>query len=706
MHNEALHIIRSVQKKWMVAGLVSSILFSLAIALLPGFLLHRFFNWPLWTIVIFFILAFITFLLVDRSWQVKEKEVARFLNKTYPSLEESSELLFKNESSLNLLEQLQVAKTAKALQQIDMPSVAGKIKRPLIAIVVAGVVCWLLSIVLNPYSDSIQNGLSGKADELFGKLLTGVNTVRIKIVPASYTHKPAREQKNMNLEVEEGAAVRWEITLYARAREVTFIYNDSLTVSLHPLDKEQMVWTTDKILDHPGFYQVKIDSAVSELYRIEVIKDHPPVIVIASPKPNTVIEYGEPQRVNLQTTVSDDYGVKDVAINATVAKGNGEGVQFASHKISFGVSFAAQQLQYELQKTIGLASLGMQPGDELYFYIAATDNHGQEKRSDIYIVTITDTASLMNMEGLLNGVNLKPDYFRSQRQIILDAEQLLREKDTALVQNFNNRSNNLGIDQKLLRLRYGKFLGEEATSNDDVTGDHGMEDPANFGNAAVILDAFTDHHDNAEDATFLDPETKKQLKAVLNEMWSSELRLRLFKPQEALPFAYKALRLLKDLQQKSRAYVAKTSIKTAPIKLEKRLTGKLEKIIEPVSNLSIKPAANPVDDLRKALAVLEQLKNHEPIGEQSIQLLRLATVQVSNYAAKEPAIYLGALSAMKKIIDASQNKQMVLRADILVAEKALQRIARLPAVLPSKQKSIPVKLTEQYFENLYKNGQH
>ena len=93
-----------------------------------------------------------------------------------------------------------------------------------------------------------------------------------------------------------------------------------------------------------------------------------------------------------------------------------------------------------------------------------------------------------------------------------------------------------------------------------------------------FFDAYTDKHDNAEDASFLEPETKNQLKATLNEMWSAELRLRTYKPREALPFAYKALRLLKDLQQKSRAYVAKTSAKTAPLKpAEKRLTGDLTK---------------------------------------------------------------------------------------------------------------------------------
>ena len=94
-----------------------------------------------------------------------------------------------------------------------------------------------------------------------------------------------------------------------------------------------------------------------------------------------------------------------------------------------------------------------------------------------------------------------------------------------------------------------------------------------------ILDQFSHKHDIAEDATFFDPETKKQLKATLAEMWKSEGKLRLYKPAEALPFAYNALRLLKDLQQKSRVYVAKTSSKTTPLQpKEKRLTGELDKI--------------------------------------------------------------------------------------------------------------------------------
>jgi hypothetical protein len=706
MRDNALHIIRTTRKKWISIRLLSVALNSAALSLLLSFLAHTVLGQPLWASFFIFIAVLLLMLSLDRSWQIPEKEVARFLNKQYPSLEESCELLFKDPSSLNLLQKLQADRTANALQQIGKPALPGKSVFSLLMFVGAVLVYLLLIFMFRGFSVEKLSGAAERVSQEKINLPAGVADIIVKIVSPSYTRKPMRIQKSFNLEIEEGSAVHWNLTLKSSAATVTFVYNDSLQVLLRPLDKEHLVWSTDRVIVHSGFYQVKIDSIVSELYKLEVVQDHPPVISVVTPKPTTVIEYGDPQKINLQTIVSDDYGIKDAAIYATVAKGSGEGVKFKTQKISFGTSFAAEQKQYELKKTIGLAALGMQPADELYFYIAATDNHGQEKRSDIYIVSITDTASLMNMDGLLNGVNLKPDYFRSQRQIILDAEQLLREKDTALAQNFNNRSNNLGIDQKLLRLRYGKFLGEEASSNEDVAGDNGLGNPADFGNANVILDAFTDHHDNAEDATFLDPETKKQLKAVLNEMWSSELQLRMFKPKEALPFAYKALRLLKDLQQKSRVYVAKTSIKTAPIKLEKRLTGKLEKIIEPVTNTTIAPTVNSVDELRKALAVMEQLKNDVYIDERAIRFLRLASVQLSNAAAKEPALYLSAYESMKKIIDASQRRQSASRGDIVLSEKALQKMAGIPFLLPSKKQSVPgLTLSEQYFQNLHKNTQ-
>jgi hypothetical protein len=78
---------------------------------------------------------------------------------------------------------------------------------------------------------------------------------------------------------------------------------------------------------------------------------------------------------------------------ATVAKGSGEGVKFKEYKINFSESFQAHSQQYNLQHLFDLPKLDMEPGDELYFYVEATDNHQQKSRTDVYTVPIQDTAA-------------------------------------------------------------------------------------------------------------------------------------------------------------------------------------------------------------------------------------------------------------------------------------------------------------------------
>src|SRR5690606_17898953 len=157
------------------------------------------------------------------------------------------------------------------------------------------------------------------------------------------------------------------------------------------------------------------------------------------------------------------------SIMATISRGKGEGVTFKSEEIPVNRTVRGQKT-VELQQEIDLRKLGMATGDELYFYLKALDNAGQESRSDVHVVVLQDTAGLFSMTGMVAGVDLVPQYFRSQRQIIIDTEKLIAELDSLPLAVARQRSNNLGIDQQLLRMRYGKFLGEEA---EDAIGGHG-----------------------------------------------------------------------------------------------------------------------------------------------------------------------------------------------------------------------------------------
>jgi hypothetical protein len=95
--------------------------------------------------------------------------------------------------------------------------------------------------------------------------------------------------------------------------------------------------------------------------------------------------------------------------------------------------------------------LGLEPGDELYFYVEALDNKtplANRARTETFFIALQDTASQqLSVEGGL-GVDLMPEYFRSQRQIIIDSEKLLGDRKNISKHEFNSRSNELGYDQK------------------------------------------------------------------------------------------------------------------------------------------------------------------------------------------------------------------------------------------------------------------
>jgi hypothetical protein len=88
-----------------------------------------------------------------------------------------------------------------------------------------------------------------------------------------------------------------------------------------------------------------------------------------------------------------------------------------------------------------------------------------------------------------------------------------------------------------------------------------------------MLEQFGHTHDIAEAATLLDTKTKGLLRAALNEMWQAELNLRQAQPKKALPFEYRALGFIKQVQQASRIYLARVGSELPPIDETRRMSG-------------------------------------------------------------------------------------------------------------------------------------
>jgi hypothetical protein len=685
-------------------------LLSVAITIISTSILVYVIHLKLWTSLPVFVATSIALIATHPFWKITIDYTTRYLNQKFPELEESAGLLLGQEKELSGLQRLQREKLTQIIPELEQPQ--EPLKKVYIALIIL-LACISVSFILRavaPLNLKEQPKLNATPTTLIQTpdiVPAEISDYLLSITPPAYTKTATRTQKQFSLRVETGASVSWKITTTAKVKRLNLIMNGNASVPLRNLNGEGKEWQIYKKIVQSGFYQLELDGKKSDLYPIEVIADLPVKIQITNPKQHSTIDFGQPLTTNISVKLTDDYGINDGFISATMASGKGEGVSFTEKKIRFDSGFNGAK-EMRLRKQINLKDLGMKPGDELYFFVKATDSYGQPSQSDVYFVSIVDTTELMSMASMSSGVNLVPEYFRSERQIIIDTEKLLRERATLSEATFKSRSNELGIDQKLLRMRYGTFLGEE--SETEIGEDHEHDEkndkhdhPAGkeekFGDVGAIMESYAHKHDVAEDATFFEPALKAQLKAVLTEMWSAELKLRTYKAQEALPFEYKALRLLKDLQQKSRAYVAKTTVKVSQLKPEKRLTGTLDQILESSQQSKFIKKENRDQGYKKLLTLLEQRKSGYTFTKADLQLLNESEKQLISAAAANPTSYLSALKGLRNIRLADKP----LQKDLDLVQKALQKIMVKEQTRPYYEAAAPKNnLYQDYFRNLNK----
>ncbi len=626
---------------------------------------------------------------------VSENEIAKYLNAHYPELKASTDLLLLDDQRLSQLVQLQQFQTEK-----NLTAASQKIRFPNYAAIafIAALVAAGLCIVVQKNQLSFSGNKPATRDENRGekaipaaKLPAEIKQAKVLVQPPGYTGIAAYNPSDLNLNVQENSRVTWTLTFSEAIKKASFVSSSRDTLSFSKNQNDE--WQLSTTLDRNGFYQLAWQDESnhsSDYYKIEIIKDQAPVIKLPDLDQFTQVEYNSKQQVDAKPTLLDDYGLTDAYIIATVSKGSGESVKFREEKIRFSNPAEIRGKQLSARQTLDLKKLGLEPGDELYFYVEAIDNKvpvANRSRTETYFITIPDTAQdVMTADGGL-GVDLMPEYFRSQRQIIIDTEKLIREKKTIAKKEFGSRSNELGYDQKVLRLRYGQFLGEEAESGvgpvethaaddkdehdeskkaadmvkefghqHDTENEHNLveeKDPTkkdvDGGKKENLLEGFIHEHDNEESATFFYQSLKMKLKAALAQMWDAELYLRLYEPEKSLPYQYTALKLLKEISNDSRIYVHRTGFEPPPIKEEKRLTADLNDV-NPARHTYESPDEKYFPGISAALQVVEDIisRSNKTLSPGEKNKLLASGSELAQAALENPALLQG-LTALKTV---------------------------------------------------------
>ncbi|GAA0858461.1 hypothetical protein [Aliiglaciecola litoralis] len=608
------------------------------------------------------VLMCLLWLFNSERWRAFDREnYLAFLNIQFPQLEHSAQLLVQDSRS-SILHSLQSQKVGRALsalikqQHHDLiPHYQTKQSLWACALVVG---LWLILRALQPllwHDVNVKPQVTSKSSAA-----PSITNIAVTITPPSYTQRQETVQSSLDLNILSGSTVTWQISTTDVAEELWLKFTDN---SQHAFEHQQgKLYQISQTVTQSQVYSINDQSSsLTKLHTIAVTRDQAPQVRVLSPKP-TITEFSKFSTPLFVATaqVSDDFAISKVDILASVAKGTGEAVKFRDHIFEFD-SFEQQGQILQLEKSWLASELEMEPGDELYFTVRAWDNKQptpQMSRSQTKIFRwLDDDRHAISSDGVL--IDFMPDYFKSQRQIIIETQQLIADKDLLTEHEFSQTSRSLGYSQSDLKLKYGQYLGDEF---DDGRGGHQMEagpempeihikdgdhndDPdAVIDDSPQLAAGTTSSNSHAEDHHDHEPQHANQqvadksgyqqvitqyghnhedtdvgvmgaqspqalMKQAIAHMWDAELHLMLSAPERALPYEQKALVYLEQARKAERVFVKRLGFEPPPVSEKRRYQGDLSDVLDYQQQQKPTPTDPLLDDFRALLYLLGQAGN-------------------------------------------------------------------------------------------------
>jgi hypothetical protein len=590
---------------------------------------------------------------VLRARPITARTVAEHADRTLPALDESTTLLLAGSDALPFLARVQQARVAEALLTADripmLPHASARVAAR--AAGVAGLAALALTLLPAP-SPARSPVVVGDAAAVTAPAQVALGEITIAWTPPAYLQRAPQSRPGGEVIVEEGSTVQWRIWA-ANAASVRLVDARGDTL---PASATSDGWEVSRQVDAPMLWRAEAVGHDSTVVRgpdiqLGVRLDAPPVIAVLAPIGRVTLDWTEPHVVVVRALVSDDYALGSLRLRATHARGRGEGVRFRETDLGVEMEASPSPTSRVVSRRVDLDSLGIEPGDEVYLAFTATDRKSptpQVTRSETVFLAVRDTFDLGT--GALAGVAVlvEPAYFRSQRQIVLDTEALLRDARLGTVRDAMPRSLEIGLDQEALRLRYGALVGQEAEGLGEDDHDPGEEVDEDGRPVEVTMEDFVHRHDMEENATLLAESVKSTLKRALAAMWEAEKALRTGRPRDALPYEYAALAALEEIRLTERAYVKRIGFEPPAVDVEKVRLSRTAKDLGPTAVTAAVSDHRTEPELRDALSVLEAAPSLARNAVLEAAGRRLAEIVVEGTA---PGLHLEALSALRSLID-------------------------------------------------------
>jgi hypothetical protein len=648
-------IVTRLRRRWLLQKLAYTLLIGVYLGL-AAYWMTEWVVWPLAAVTLMIGFAALVFSRSSQYLDITANKVLLHLNRKFSECEESAELILLPSRSLTTLQQLQKTRIQPQLDTLLSTDLGSHLPRyscksALLLSALAVLIFTLIEVLpldLLRKVETANTPLINKAPKQ-SKLIR-LETKSMTVTPPSYTGLAAWQTTDLNLELIAGSIVTWQLQLIGidnvnQQNDVSIMLPDKQSISL--IEQTANHYQARATLNQSGVYYIAVNNIMlGDIHTLAVTADTKPTIRFIAPT-ETITKLAKNAIPKVQATISveDDYGIGRVEILASIASGSGEAVKFRDQTFLFDSESMIEDKAHFF-KSWDLVELGMQPGDELYFSIKAWDNRqptAQQSRSASKIIRwLEDEQQGVLSDGVL--MDFMPEYFKSQRQIIIETKELIADKNTLSVAQFDRTSRDLGAAQSFLKQKYGQFLGDEFDSgtlhsmeagpeiehdDHDEHDEHANEasqtqqasahehdnakqapEGADKSGYSQIIEQFGHAHGEADDGNFIKkgiPSPKLLMKRAIANMWQAELHLQLSEPELALPFETQALAFLNRAKQADRIYVKRLGFEPPPVSEKRRYQGDLSDILSYQRDEKTSADNGPT----KAMAILaNMLTNH------------------------------------------------------------------------------------------------
>ena len=380
--------IKQFQKRWQQSKYVEGLLYAVGFG---GFLYlstHNIFYGILGLLMALGIAFWIL-----KPWKISSENAVGYIDAHLPEAGFSSGLLLSPANELSNLSKLQQYRVA-----LQLEPVLSKLRPPhnllKAALVMFGLMLmgFAARFVLTKFGNQSGGESSNTEQITFAPKDNLTNTTEvpqlietnITIQYPGYTGKATLNTVDPNVKAVEGSRVTWNLEFDGNVREVEM----DLMGEHIDFTKNQESYQLTKKLEASGFYSFTFkdldgNDYVSDLYSMEMVTDEPPMVQIEGLDNYTYFEFDDDKRLMLSTNISDDFGIDDAYIVATVSKGSGESVKFREEAVRFDRAIPKGNKRIQLQQALDLDALKMDPGMNSIFMWRRWIKKHQERTLDV-----------------------------------------------------------------------------------------------------------------------------------------------------------------------------------------------------------------------------------------------------------------------------------------------------------------------------------